>query len=180
MRNQNNQSCIIVYPWLTSKWFCLDTLLYICLQKVLHIEYGAHFSAEWIRQCFYSPSLWTLKPTFKPPSCWPQTQTACRAWRSPACRTARISWRGCSRPRSPAPGLSHCGRQEQSRPGSRLSWRCPCTSEPALRTWRAERYSISIYKTPTGPTCFCATIPPLKCKFILVGKILVLWVCLYL
>lgn len=32
----------------------------------------------------------------------------------------------------------------QSRPGWRLSWECPCTPEPALKTSKVGRYTLGI------------------------------------
>lgn len=79
-----------------------------------------------------------------PPVChtiiWPiQTLTALH---SRACLTERSSWTASSRQSSLETHVCRCGGQVQSRPGWRLSWECPCTSEPALKTSKVARYTF--------------------------------------
>lgn len=86
----------------------------------------------------------TLNPSCMPHHnfSWPiQTLTASH---SRACLMERSSWTASSRRSSHETHACRCGGQVQSRPGWRLSWECPCTSEPALKTSKVARYTFGI------------------------------------
>lgn len=61
---------------------------------------------------------------------------------SKACLMERSSWTASSRRSWLEAHACHCGGQVQCRPGWRLSWECPCTSEPALKTSKVGRYDL--------------------------------------
>lgn len=84
----------------------------------------------------------TLNPSCMPHHnfSWPiQTLTASH---NRACLMERSSWTASSRQSSLETHACRCGEQVQSRPGWRLSWECPCTTEPALKTSKVARYTL--------------------------------------
>lgn len=79
-----------------------------------------------------------------PPPPHPPTQTRTASPAPPAsalaCQTGRrISWTASSRWSWPGRRPCPSGGPALCRPGWRLSWRCPCTSAPALKMSRVER-----------------------------------------
>lgn len=96
-----------------------------------------HIFTSWITiWCPYSPS---FNPSFILHHNFPWTSKTLTASRR-ACLTERSSRIACSRSSSAETHACHNGGQVQSRPGSRLSWECPCTSEPVPKMSRVARY----------------------------------------